>query len=53
MARQRGVKFGRPRKLGTPERERIVKRRAAVELYAHIAQVYGVSQSTVLRALGQ
>ncbi|EMS95505.1 resolvase [Agrobacterium tumefaciens str. Cherry 2E-2-2] len=48
-ARQRGVKFGRPRKLGPHEREAIVERRAQGETCARIAEVFEVSESTILR----
>ena len=50
LARQRGVKFGRKPKLGAREREAIVACRARGEPCARLAQVYGVSQSTILRA---
>jgi len=49
MARQRGVKFGRPRKLGPQEREKIAERRAKGEPCACIARAFGVSESTILR----
>ncbi|MCZ7935732.1 recombinase family protein [Agrobacterium leguminum] len=48
-ARQRGVKFGRPRKLGPRERETIIERRANGEPCARIAADLGVSESTVAR----
>ncbi|WP_142781075.1 recombinase family protein [Agrobacterium sp. T29] len=48
-ARQRGVKFGRPRKLGPHEREAIVERRAQGETCARIAEAFAVSESTILR----
>lgn len=51
LARQRGVKFGRPPKLGPADREKIAERRAKGEPYATIAKAFGVSERTVLRAL--
>ncbi|WP_454700898.1 recombinase family protein [Agrobacterium burrii] len=48
-ARQRGVKFGRPCKLGPRERERIAERRAQGETCARIAEAFAVSESTILR----
>ncbi|MQB05734.1 recombinase family protein [Agrobacterium tumefaciens] len=48
-ARQRGVKFGRPRKLDLIERQRIVDRRAKGEPSAQIARSLGVSESTISR----
>lgn len=50
-ARKRGVKFGRPRKLGPKEREKIAERRAQGETCGGIARAFGVSESTVLRLL--
>lgn len=51
MARQRGVKFGRPRKLGPDDRARIAERYAQGESCACIARAFGVSESTVFRSL--
>lgn len=48
-ARQRGVKFGRPSKLGPREREMIAQRRAAGESCGRIARAFGVSESTISR----
>ena len=48
-ARQRGVKFGRPCKLGPRERERIAERRAQGETCSRIAKTFAVSESTILR----
>lgn len=48
-ARQRGVKFGRPRKLGLTEREMIAERRMRGEPYDEIARAFGVSASTISR----
>lgn len=50
-AKQRGVKFGRPCKLGSREREKIAKRRASGASYSQIAEEFGVSESTIARAL--
>lgn len=49
LARQRGVKFGRPRKLGPRERENVVERRAQGESCGQIARAFGVSESTIHR----
>ncbi len=49
-ARQRGVKFGRPCKLGPREREIIAEWRAQGETCGRIARAFGVSESTVIRA---
>lgn len=51
MARKRGVKFGRPCKLGPREREKIAEWRVKGEPCARIALVFGVSESTILRAM--
>ena len=51
LARQRGVKFGRPPKLGPDDREKIAERRAKGEPCACIAKAFGVSESTVLRSI--
>ncbi|MGV1905057.1 recombinase family protein [Agrobacterium cavarae] len=48
-ARQRGVKFGRPSKLGPREREKIAEGRALGETNKSIAQRFGVSLSTISR----
>lgn len=48
-AKQRGVKFGRPSKLGSREREIIAQRRAAGETCGRIAKSFGVSEATVYR----
>ncbi len=50
-AKQRGVKFGRPRKLGPVERQQIAERRRRGESCRRIAQAYGVSESTISRSL--
>ncbi|UXS26948.1 recombinase family protein [Agrobacterium tumefaciens] len=49
-ARKRGVKFGRPCKLGPRERETIAEWRAQGETCGRIARAFGVSESTVIRA---
>ncbi|PZU88331.1 MAG: recombinase [Shinella sp.] len=51
LARQRGVRFGRPPKLGQPERKKIRERWENGEPCAQIARVFGVSTSTVQRVL--
>ncbi|KXG87592.1 recombinase family protein [Agrobacterium bohemicum] len=48
-AKQRGVKFGRPRKLGPKEREMVAARRAKGEPCGRIARAFGVSESTIHR----
>lgn len=48
-ARNRGVKFGRPLKLGPREREKILEWRAKGETFGRIARALGVSESTVSR----
>lgn len=48
-ARLRGVKFGRPCKLGPVEREKIAAWRAQGETCGRIAQSFGVSESTIMR----
>ncbi|MDD1498989.1 recombinase family protein [Agrobacterium sp. CNPSo 3708] len=48
-AKQRGVKFGRPCKLGPKERDKIALWRAKGVTSKHIAKALGVSQSTVNR----
>ncbi|NTD88363.1 recombinase family protein [Agrobacterium tumefaciens] len=50
-AKQRGVKFGRPRKLGPQERKKIVELRAQGETCGRIARAFGVSESTIIRTL--
>lgn len=52
LARQRGVKFGRPCKLNPGQQQEIVKRRRQEgETVAAIARDMHVSESTVLRSL--
>jgi DNA invertase Pin-like site-specific DNA recombinase len=48
-ARQRGVKFGRPRKLNPRQRREIVQRRREGEAVETLARDMRVSRSTVLR----
>jgi DNA invertase Pin-like site-specific DNA recombinase len=50
MARRRGVKFGRKPKLNPEQRKVAAQRRADGEPCAKIAQAFGVSESTILRA---
>ncbi|MNE54579.1 Transposon Tn3 resolvase [compost metagenome] len=50
-ARQRGVKFGRPCKLGPREKEKIAERRARGETCRLIARAFGVSTSTINRLI--
>ncbi|MDR6100565.1 DNA invertase Pin-like site-specific DNA recombinase [Agrobacterium larrymoorei] len=49
-AKQRGVKFGRPRKLGLQERQKVAEWRAQGKTCGWIARAFGVSESTVIRA---
>ena len=49
-AKQRGVKFGRPRKLGPKERQKVAEWRAQGKTCRWIAGAFGVSESTVIRA---
>ncbi len=48
-ARKRGVRFGRPCKLGPIEREKVAKSRAEGASCKLIAQFFGVSVSTIMR----
>lgn len=48
-ARARGVKFGRPSKLGAVDRKKIAERRAQGETCSRIAKTFDVSESTILR----
>jgi len=50
-ARKRGVKFGRPCKLGPSEREKVAEWRAQGETCRRIALAFGVSESTIHRAV--
>ncbi|MCJ9668530.1 recombinase family protein [Neorhizobium sp. SHOUNA12B] len=49
VARLRGVKFGRPRKLNPGQRQEIVRRRQEGEMVETLARDMRVSESTVLR----
>lgn len=51
LARQRGVRFGRPPKLGPREREMIAERHAQGESCARIAHAFGVSARTITRVV--
>ncbi|EGP54405.1 resolvase protein (plasmid) [Agrobacterium tumefaciens F2] len=51
-AKQRGVKFGRPPKLKPCEKAEIAERHANGQTYSQIARVFGVSERTIIRALG-
>lgn len=48
-ARQRGVKFGRPCTLGAAEREKVALSRAQGSSCKLLAQIFGVSESTIPR----
>jgi DNA invertase Pin-like site-specific DNA recombinase len=48
-AKQRGVKFGRPCKLGPQERQKVVELREQGKTCGWIARAFGVSESTVAR----
>jgi DNA invertase Pin-like site-specific DNA recombinase len=50
-AMAKGVKFGRKPKLSEFQRREALKRRAAGETMAELAEVYGVSEPTIWRAL--
>ncbi len=52
-AKQRGVKFGRPRKLGPQERQKIAEWRAQGKTRGWIARAFGVSESTISRLLNR
>lgn len=49
LARQRGVKFGRPRKLGSQERKLVAEYLLRGETCDRLAKKFGVSQSTIRR----
>lgn len=51
LARQRGVRFGRPPKLLPRDKAEIAERHARGEPCAQIANAFGVSERTVMRAL--
>lgn len=51
MAKQRGVKFGRPPKLTPSQRILVAERHANGEHCSRIAKVFGVSERTIVRAL--
>jgi len=48
-AKERGVKFGRPRKLTPHQRQKAMERRAAGETLADIARDYAVAATTIGR----
>jgi DNA invertase Pin-like site-specific DNA recombinase len=48
-AKARGVKFGRPRKLTTHQRQELAQRLAEGAVQADLARSYGVSQATISR----
>lgn len=52
LARQRGVRFGRPPKLGPSDKVKIAEQHAKGETRSRIAQAFGVSERTIMRALG-
>lgn len=51
LAKQRGVRFGRPPKLGPRDKKKIAERHARGELRSCIAKAFGVSERTIARAL--
>ncbi len=51
IAKQRGVRFGRPPKLGPRDKLNIAERHARGELRSCIAEAFGVSERTIARAL--
>lgn len=51
LARQRGVKFGRPSKLGPSQRKKIKERWAKGEPCAQLARAFGVCTKTVQRVV--
>lgn len=50
-AKERGVRFGRPRKLAAHQRQEALARLAAGETHADIARTYGVDATTIGRLL--
>jgi DNA invertase Pin-like site-specific DNA recombinase len=48
-AKDRGVRFGRPRKLSAHQRQEALKRLAAGETQADIARTYAVDPTTIGR----
>ncbi|WP_333630745.1 recombinase family protein [Agrobacterium cavarae] len=53
MAKQRGVRFGRPPKLGPEDRQRVAEYYAQGQTRCDIAQAFGVSQTTITRVLAR
>ena len=51
-AKDRGVKFGRPRRMTPHQRQEALQRLAAGEVQADLARSYGVSQATISRLSG-
>jgi DNA invertase Pin-like site-specific DNA recombinase len=51
-AQERGVKFGRPRKLNAHQRQEALARREAGETLMDIARSYGVAHQTIMRLSG-
>jgi DNA invertase Pin-like site-specific DNA recombinase len=51
-AKDRGVKFGRPRKLTPHQRQEAVQRLTAGETQADVARTYNVDATTIGRLLG-
>jgi DNA invertase Pin-like site-specific DNA recombinase len=48
-AKARGVRFGRPPKLSTFQRQEALQRLSAGDLYADVARSYGVDPTTIGR----
>jgi DNA invertase Pin-like site-specific DNA recombinase len=51
-AKERGVRFGRPRKLTPHQRQEAIQRLAAGETQADVARTYNVDATTIGRLLG-
>jgi DNA invertase Pin-like site-specific DNA recombinase len=48
-AKERGVRFGRPRKMTSHQRQEAIRRLAAGETQADVARTYGVDAATICR----
>jgi DNA invertase Pin-like site-specific DNA recombinase len=51
-AKERGVRFGRPRKMTPHQRQEALQRLAAGETQADVARTYNVDATTIGRLLG-
>ena len=51
-AKERGVRFGRPRKMTPHQRQEALQRLAAGETMADVARTYNVDATTIGRLLG-